>query len=407
MRAVLVGPFEWRTWRQVLYAVAGVVLSAPALLVPVVLVVVVPAGLVGVGLPLVVGVLLLARRLPRWFGLLSRPLLGWELPPPPPLRGRTLLGLARLVLVDGRGWRAAVYAFVKVPLAFVSAYVAVVGTLFAVMLIFSPVWWAVGADDLSPVGVDRRGDTAYVSAIGVVSLFLFPWLLRGLVALDRALATLLLGPGPAAERIDELVTSRAALTADAAATLRRLERDLHDGTQARLVALGMTLARIEKRLGPDEHEALALVDAARGGVTDALDELREIVRGIHPPALDAGLPTALGTLAARSGLPVTVSVSLDRTPSADAATTVYFTAAELLSNAAKHAGARTVELSLSGADGWLRLVVTDDGRGGAAASSTGTGLRGLIARARALDGRLEVSSPDGGPTTVVLSLPGA
>ncbi|MEV0719391.1 histidine kinase [Asanoa sp. NPDC050611] len=264
-----------------------------------------------------------------------------------------------------------------------------------------------GGNELGPLGVDRRLDTAYVAAIGAAALLLFPWVLRGLVAVDRTLATLLLGPGRAAARIDELVTSRAALTADAATTLRRLERDLHDGTQARLVALGMTLSRIEKRLGPADDEATALVDAARGGVTDALEELREIVRGIHPPALDAGLPTALGTLAARSGLPVTVSVSLDRPPAPDAATTLYFTAAELLTNAAKHAGARSVALSLSRADGWLRLAVTDDGRGGAAPSLTGSGLRGLIARAQALDGRLEVSSPDGGPTTVTMSLPGA
>ncbi|MDG4825841.1 sensor domain-containing protein [Asanoa sp. WMMD1127] len=405
MTAVLLAPFTGRTWRMVGYAYASLLLAAPAVLVPAALLVAAPLALTVIGLPLLVGLLLLARHLPGWFGAVARPLLGWDLPPPPPLEGRTVVARAREVLVDDRAWRAAVYAFVKAPLAFVTAYLTLLGTVFGVALLTSPAWWSAG--ELAELGVDRRLDTAYVVAIGVAALFVFPWVLRGLVAVDRSLATLLLGRGRAAERIDELVTSRAALTADAATTLRRLERDLHDGTQARLVALGMTLGRIEKRLGPADGEAAELVDGARAAVTDALDELREIVRGIHPPALDAGLPTALGTLAARSGLPVSVSVALDRPPPPDAAATLYFTAAELLSNATRHAGASTVRLSLTSADGWIRLVVTDDGRGGAAPSTMGSGLRGLIARAQALDGRLDVTSPDGGPTTVTMTLPAA
>jgi signal transduction histidine kinase len=407
LTAVLLAPFTPLTWRMVGYALASLLLAAPALLVPVGLVVAAPAALVGVGLPLLVWLLLVARRLPGWFGVAARPLLGWDLPPPPPLPGRTPLARARAVLVDGRAWRAVVYALVKAPLAAVTAYLTLLAVIFGVLLLTSPAWWTPDTEELGPIGVESRLDTGYVAPIGAAVLLAFPWVLRGLVAVDRNLATLLLGPGRAEERIGELVTSRAALTADAATTLRRLERDLHDGTQARLVALGMTLSRIEKRLGPTDGAVESLVGDARGAVTDALDELREIVRGIHPPALDAGLPTALATLAARSGLPVSVSVTLDRTPSADAATTLYFAAAELLSNASRHGGARAARLSLTEADGWLRLVVTDDGRGGAAPSMSGTGLRGLVDRAQALDGRLEVDSPDGGPTTVTMSLPAA
>jgi len=407
VKAVLLAPFTLHTWRLFGYALASLLLAAPAVLVPAALLVAAPLALTGIGLPLLVGVLLLARHLPGWFGAAARPLLGWDLPPPPPLSGRTAVARAREVLTDGRAWRAAVYAFGKAPLAAVTAYVTLLGTVFGLLLLTSPLWWQADTRDLGLPGVDSRPETAYAAAAGAVALLLCPWVLRGLVAVDRTLARQLLGPGPAAERIDELVTSRAALTADAATTLRRLERDLHDGTQARLVALGMTLSRIEKRLGPDDGEVDELVGAARATVTDALDELREIVRGIHPPALDAGLPTALGTLAARSGLPVSVEVALKKPPPPDAATTLYFTAAELLSNAARHAGAHTVRLSLTDADGWLRLAVTDDGRGGAAPSSTGTGLRGLIARAQALDGRLDVTSPDGGPTTVTMHLPAA
>jgi signal transduction histidine kinase len=407
MKAVLLAPFTPHTWRLFGYALASLVLAAPAVLVPAALLVAAPLALTGIGLPLLVGVLLLARHLPGWFGSVARPLLGWELPPPPPLSGRTPVARAREVLTDGRAWRAAVYAFAKAPLAAVTAYVTLLGTVFGILLLTSPLWWQADTRDLGLPGVDSRPETGYAAAAGAAALLLCPWLLRGLVAVDRTVARQLLGPGTAAERIDELVTSRAALTADAATTLRRLERDLHDGTQARLVALGMTLSRIEKRLGPADGEIDELIGAARATVTDALDELREIVRGIHPPALDAGLPTALGTLAARSGLPVSVEVTLQSPPPPDAATTLYFTAAELLSNAARHADARTVRLSLTAADGWLRLAVTDDGRGGAAPSSTGTGLRGLIARAQALDGRLDVTSPDGGPTTVTMRLPAA
>ncbi|GIF74004.1 sensor histidine kinase [Asanoa siamensis] len=407
MTAVLLAPFTPRTWRMVGYALTSLLLAVPAFLVPVALVVAAPLALLGVGLPLLVGVLLLARHLPGWFGSAARPLLGWDLRPAPPLAGRTVLARVREVLVDGRAWRAAVYAFVKVPLAGVTAYLTLLGALFGALLLTSPVWWATGVDDLAPLGVDSGLDATYLTLAGAGALLLFPWVLRGLVAVDGVLASLLLGPGPAAERIDELVAGRAALTAGAAGTLRRLERDLHDGTQARLVALGMTLARVEKRLEPADDEVAALVGGARTAVTEALDELRDIVRGIHPPALDAGLPTALSTLAARSGLPVAVSVELDRPVPPEAATTLYFTAAELLSNAARHGRARAATLSLTRADGWLRLVVTDDGRGGAAPSSTGTGLRGLAERARALDGRFEVDSPDGGPTVVTVRLPAA
>ncbi|MEV4534206.1 sensor domain-containing protein [Asanoa sp. NPDC049518] len=407
MSAVLLAPFAARTWREMAYALASLLLAAPAVLVPAALLVAAPMALTVVGLPLLVGVLLLARQLPGWFGFVARPLLGWDLSAPPPLSGRTAVARGREVLTDGRAWRAAVYAFAKAPLAAVTAYITLLGTVFGALLLTSPLWWEAGTRDLGLPGVDSRPETGYAAAVGAAALLLCPWLLRGLVAVDRNLALLLLAPGPAERRIGELVTSRAALTADAATTLRRLERDLHDGTQARLVALGMTLARIEKRLDPADGDVKDLVGAARSTVTEGLDELREIVRGIHPPALDAGLPTALRTLAARSGLPVSLSVDLDRPPPPDAATTLYFTAAELLSNAARHANATTVRLSLTSAGGWLRLVVTDDGRGGAAPSLSGTGLRGLVARAGALDGRLEVASPDGGPTTVTMSLPAA
>lgn len=213
----------------------------------------------------------------------------------------------------------------------------------------------------------------------------------------------LLEPGPERARIAALEASRAALRADAAALLRRVERDLHDGPQARLVALGVTLSRIERRAG--EPELRTMVAQARGAVVEALSELRDIVRGIHPPALDAGLSTAIETLAARSAVPVVVHVDLPRRPPPETESALYFSAAELLTNVAKHAAASRVRLDLRALGGMLRLTVTDDGDGGARPGGKGTGLAGLVRRAESLDGALWVDSPSGGPTTITVELP--
>ena len=189
---------------------------------------------------------------------------------------------------------------------------------------------------------------------------------------------------------------------DAAALLRRVERDLHDGTQARLVALGVALSRIEHRAGDDSLRDLA--KEARGTVTDALAELRDIVRGLHPPALDDGLAVALASLAGRSAVPVDVTVELAGRPPDATASAVYFTVAELLTNVAKHAGATRTRVDLREDRGRLRLVVSDDGRGGARPDPSGTGLAGLARRAAALDGSLSIDSPAGGPTVVTVTL---
>jgi signal transduction histidine kinase len=146
--------------------------------------------------------------------------------------------------------------------------------------------------------------------------------------------------------------------------------------------------------------------AARAMVTDGLEELREIIRGMHPPALDDGLPTALATLAARSAVPTEFRNQLRSRPSDAVATTLYFTAAELLTNVARHARASAACVSVAEVDGGIALAVSDDGCGGARARAGGTGLTGLRRRAEALDGFLTIDSPDGGPTTVTVVLPG-
>jgi signal transduction histidine kinase len=406
--AVLRAPVAGRTWREFGYALISLVLAVPAFALPLLGLVSGALSLVTVGLPVLCGVLFAARGTIGYFGWPARALLGWYWPPPLPLRQRGLVGWGRALLGDGRAWRALAYCLVKLPLAAATAYFAVLAVVGGLYCLTCPVWWFLSPTGFGQLDVGGWGNSWYVATGGALVLLVFPWLLRLLVALDRVLATALLAPSAAERRIARLESSRAALTADAATTLRRVERELHDGTQARLVSLGVTLSRIEQRLDrlPGDTTALdALLGSARGTVTDALAELRDIVRRIHPPALDDGLATALTTLAARSGLPIEVSIALREPPPDAVATTVYFTAAELLTNAARHAGTARVRLGLTEDDEWLRLVVTDDGPGGAAPNATGTGLAGLARRAQALDGQFDVVSPAGGPTTVTMALP--
>jgi signal transduction histidine kinase len=213
-------------------------------------------------------------------------------------------------------------------------------------------------------------------------------------------------------RVHELEQSRAHVVDDSAARLRRIERDLHDGAQAQMVAVAMKLGLAREKLGgaltgtvpPDLERVLELVDAAHRGAKEAIAELRDLARGIHPSVLDHGLGTALTTLAARSDVPVELAVDLPERPSAAIETIAYFCAAELLTNVGKHSGARHATLAAVRVPGLLQLRVSDDGSGGARLEARG-GLAGLAERISTVDGRLRVSSPRGGPTVVTVELP--
>jgi signal transduction histidine kinase len=217
---------------------------------------------------------------------------------------------------------------------------------------------------------------------------------------------------PFAQRVRELEQSRARVVDDSAARLRRIERDLHDGAQAQMVAVAMKLGLAREKLGgladgtgqADLERVLELVVAAHRGAKEAITELRDLARGIHPPVLDQGLGAALATLAAHSDLPVELVVDLPERPSAAIETIAYFCAAELLTNVTKHSAARRATLEAVHMPGLLRLRVSDDGCGGARVEARG-GLAGLAERVRAVDGRLQVASPPGGPTVVAVELP--
>ena len=402
IRRILQAPVAGRTWRELAYVVVSLLPAIPAFVLALIGAVASALSLLTVGLPILVGVLALARSTGRAFRGPAR-IVGWAWPAPPPVRGRTPLRWGRAMLRDGAGWRALLYCFVKLPVTALAAYIGIVSLASGVVFATYPLWWFV-----TPTGFGQIDDPGWgwtwvyvLQAVGV--LLVWPWFLRLLVSLDRVVVRALLEPSPDRARIAELQASRAVLAADAATVLRRLERDLHDGTQARLVSLGVTLGRIGRRV--DDPEVRALVSGAQETVTDALVELRDIVRGIHPPALDAGLRTAVTTLAARSAVPVEAAVELAREPPQATASTLYFSVAELLTNVARHAGATRARLRLAEDERAFLLEVADDGRGGATLDGGGTGLAGLARRAAALDGALRVDSPPGGPTAVTMMLP--
>jgi signal transduction histidine kinase len=205
------------------------------------------------------------------------------------------------------------------------------------------------------------------------------------------------------QRIDTLTTTRAGAIDAQEAELRRIERDLHDGAQARLVALGMTIGLAEQRLDSDPEAVRRLLGEAKDGAHDALEELRDLARGIRPPVLqDRGLVAAIGELAVRSPLDVRVRAdAVELPPAIESA--AYFVVAESLANAAKHARPTRIDVVVWRHAGALFVEVTDDGVGGA--DPDGSGLRGLRTRIEALDGTFRVISPAGGPTVVRAELP--
>ncbi|MFH8340908.1 sensor histidine kinase [Streptomyces sp. AM6-12] len=213
------------------------------------------------------------------------------------------------------------------------------------------------------------------------------------------------GEGELVERVRVLTETRRDAVDTSAAELRRIERDLHDGAQARLVAMGMDLGTIEMLLDKDPAQARQLLTQARRNSADALEELRDLVRGIHPPVLaERGLGDAVRALALRLPLPAEVTVELPGRADPPVESAAYFAVSELLTNAAKHAGADRIWVDLHHTDGRLRITVTDNGRGGAAVGA-GSGLAGVEKRLGTFDGVLAVSSPAGGPTMVTMEIP--
>ena len=269
-----------------------------------------------------------------------------------------------------------------------------------------------------------RGSCSLATTAGVVTvlwLFTFAvwaitghgyfwpvWTLLGLgtIVISQSVAVLMSSPRNAemAERIEQLQSTRAGAVNVQESELRRIEYDLHDGAQARLVALGMSLGMAEQKLAEDPKRAGELLAEARAGAEQALRELRDLARGIHPPVLaDRGLEAALSALANSTPMHVSLSVDVPERPKPPVESAAYFVAAEALANAAKHARADWLDIRIARIGHRLEVEIRDDGMGGADAN--GSGLTGLRRRVEALDGTLTVTSPPGGPTTVYAELP--
>jgi signal transduction histidine kinase len=247
-----------------------------------------------------------------------------------------------------------------------------------------------------------------MALIGVALLWLTPWIVHGFTSVDRLLGRALLSPVSSSQRVRELEQTRSDAVASSNEQLRRIERDLHDGTQARLVALAMNLGQAKEDLASDDPAAAerlrTLIEGAHQQTKETLTELRDLARGIHPPILDNGLESALVSLGARSPVRVDLGIDLPGRPSTTTETITYFAIAELLTNSVKHSGANSITVRVRRHGEQIVFSVTDNGRGGAVLGG-GSGLDGVQRRLGTVDGTLDVDSPLGGPTILTGVLP--
>ncbi|MEU2493189.1 sensor domain-containing protein [Streptomyces sp. NPDC007883] len=412
-------PFEGRTWREFGYLLLslplGVVFFALALSLTAA-----GAGLVVtfLGIPVLAGALAMCRGFGAVERARARALLRLDVADPAPVRprGDGALGWVGAVLKSGVSWRHLLYALVHMPWAVFAFSVSLVFWSYGWCLLTYPLWqWVLpvhaGIDGLQLYGdgthtvyLDSPFELGVTSLVGLLFTLATPWVIRGLATVDRLLVAGLLGPSRLEGRVVELESDRGVVVDTAAADLRRIERDLHDGAQARLVALAMDLGLAKEKLAEDPEAAARMVDEAHGEVKTALQELRDLARGIHPAVLtDRGLDAALSSVASRCTVPVRVEVDLPARPVPAIEGIAYFTVSELLQNVSKHSGARTASVDVWRAENRLMLQVTDDGRG--EADAAGSGLGGLAERLGSVDGLLVVDSPAGGPTVVTAELP--
>ncbi|WP_340376849.1 sensor domain-containing protein [Streptomyces sp. SS7] len=365
---------DMQTWKEIAHLLANLPMSLFGFVyVMTVLFTGASLTLTVIGLPLLALGLAGARLAGRFERGRARLLLGVRVDEPSPLPFHRAGGpLARmwLMLKDPVAWRTVLYDFVRLPWGILT---------FALVLPGLFVLWPI-----------------------------LPYLARGLTNVDRAMVRALLSPSDELERrIAELESDRGVVVDTAAADLRRIERDLHDGAQARLVnlAMGLGLAKEKLQEGRADDVVAAMVEEAHGEVKLALQELRDLARGIHPAVLtDRGLDAALSAVASRCTVPVKVTVDLGSRPAQAIEGIAYFTVSELLQNISKHSGARSASVDVWRTDERLLIQVGDDGRGGARLDA-GTGMRGLAERLDAVDGVFVVESPVGGPTTVTAELP--
>ncbi|MGW6710257.1 sensor histidine kinase [Streptomyces sp. NPDC054956] len=417
---VLRAPVEGRAWREFGYLLLGLPLSTLYFSLAITGVSL-GAGLLVtfLGVPVLAGVLAMCRGFGRLERARVRGLLGHDIAEPAPIRAKKagMLPAIGALLKSGSAWRHVLYSVIHFPWAVFGFCVALVFWAYGWAMLLYPLWFWVFPSFTDQPGLmlfqndeytfylDSPVAIALTCLIGLAFTLATPWVVRALTTVDRVLVAGLLGPSRLDHRVTELESDRGIVVDTAAADLRRIERDLHDGAQARLVALAMDLGLAKEKLTEDPRAAARMVDEAHGEVKVALQELRDLARGIHPAVLtDRGLDAALSSVASRCAVPVRVSVDLPARPAAAIEGIAYFTVSELLQNISKHARARTASVDVWKSGERLLIQVADDGRGGADVLG-GSGLAGLSERLDAVDGVLVVDSPAGVGTTVTAELP--
>ena len=402
-----------RTWLALIHHLAGLFLGIAAIFV-----VTFGLGFGGGMLVLVVGlpVLGLTLRLTDWFARAERArfalLLGVRIPAwPAGARAGYRWGLVPRwrMFTERATWGEIGYALLRLPVSAVTVTASIGVWALGLTMLAMPFY-----NHYLPSGGAEIGDTVlrgsavtWVSAIGLAVLIAAPQLTRGLATADTAMSRRLLGPpSDLAARVSELEISRERVVDAAEGERLRMERDLHDGAQQRLVALAMDLGRAQAKFADDPDGARVLVDQAHAQAKEALTELRNLVRGVHPPVLtERGLDAALSGLAALCPIPVDVHVDVPVRPRSAVEAVAYFMVAEALTNVAKHSRASQAKVvgEGHGYPGTLTVMISDDGIGGADPGSPG--LAGLADRVSGVDGRLSVESPSGGPTIIAAELP--
>jgi signal transduction histidine kinase len=404
-----------RTWWTVVHLVLGVVTSSVLFTVAVTLATTAASLIVvlPVGIALAVATLWLNQRFVRVDRSRYAALLDVELPEAPAAIDRqgSLWARTRAMLTNADRWREIAWSTLHFPLAVVAGAVvpAVWGS--ALALVSTPAWIVLAPNDRIAQGgitVHSGAESFAVAGVGLVLLALVaPWITVALGSADVAMARWLLGR-PRSELVAEvatLATSRAAAVDSAEAERRRIERDLHDGAQQRLIAVAMDLGLAREKLNSDPARAGEYVASAHEDVKAALKELRDLVRGIHPVILeDRGLDAALSAVVARAAVPVTLRVDVAQRPAPAVESAAYFIVSESLVNVDRHAHATRATVEIARVADRLTIAVSDDGVGGAE-SSKGTGLAGLAERVAGLGGWMRVISPQGGPTSILVELP--
>ncbi|MEV4175834.1 sensor domain-containing protein [Nonomuraea sp. NPDC049709] len=374
-------------------------------------------AVVWIGVPLLAGTLMLARGFADaergWLSdVLKRPPVRPRYRPAPPGAGR----FRRLVnpLMSGQSWLDLLHGILNLPFAILSFVLTVVFWSIPLAGLTWPLYGIITSripgnselPELLGMGDGYLVNSIFYVSLGAVFALIMPFAVRGAALLRAGLGrALLTGVAELQERIDDLAEGRAAAVSAEANALRKLERDIHDGPQQRLVSLAMELSRAQRQLAKDPEAAQATIKSAITATRETLDELRALSRGIAPPILsDRGLAPALAALAGRCTVPVDLDVQTVERYQAAVENAIYFVCAETLTNVAKHSRATVCTVQLTRIGGVLMLSIGDDGVGGAHVAK-GHGLAGLADRLRAVDGELSVHSPDGGPTLIVAEVP--